>query len=242
MQFSISVASWAARAPSLTSPDEWQTWAENKLHLEANQPLAKSQHLPMMLARRLSPGSRAAVDLGLELMQHQPVDALVFSSRHGELDKNLRIFETLHQQQDLSPTVFAMSVHNTAAGTLTISAQAPLTSTAISAGIDSFQQAVIKSYLLLASGYKKVLLVDYDSQVPEFFLNNLPSNTPSYPYACAFILEVGEQFSCSSQAKQAAAHPETPQSLVFLQELLLNSASFNLDGETTDWHWSRQVN
>ena len=240
MNFSIRISDWQAAAPGLSTTAEWQEWVRASNSINSENTLAKCQHLPMMMARRLSAGSRAAVDTGLALMQKHSVDALVYSSRHGELEKNYRILEALHQQVEQSPTVFAMSVHNAAVGTTTISGKAELVSTAIAAGIDSFQQALIESYLLLADGCNQVLLVDYDSSLPNFYLSHLPSNLPNYPYAVGLVLEKGEELSCQSIEPAPPQHSDTPQSLTFLKSWLKNNPSFTLDGEQNRWKWSRQ--
>lgn len=240
MNFSIRISDWQAAAPGLSTPAEWQNWAKASNPINPENTLAKCQHLPMMMARRLSAGSRVAVDTGLALMQKHPVDALVYSSRHGELEKNYRILEALHQQAEQSPTVFAMSVHNAAVGTTTISGKAELTSTAIAAGIDSFQQALIESYLLLADGYKQVLLVDYDSSIPNFYLSHLPNNLPNYPYAVGLVLEKGDELNCQSIQPASPQHADTPQSLAFLKAWLEKNPRFTLDGEQNRWQWSRQ--
>ncbi len=67
---------------------------------------------------------------------------MVFTSRHGELERNFRILQALATGQDLSPTDFAMSVHNSAVGNLTIAAQQPIVSSSLSAGLDTFQQGL----------------------------------------------------------------------------------------------------
>lgn len=240
MKFSIGIRDWMALAPGLASQAEWQTWAKAAQPIAPASALRKCQHLPMMMARRLSAGSRMAVDVGLELMQQQAVDALVFSSRHGELEKNYRILETLHQQQEQSPTVFAMSVHNAAVGTLTITAKAELTSTAISAGIDSFQQALIESYLLLKDGHQQVLLVDYDSLIPDFYLDHLPNDLPRYPYAVGLVLQASDELCCESIQAGPKQHTDTPQSLAFLRSWLRGQRGFSLDGEQNRWQWTQQ--
>lgn len=198
----------------------------------------RCRHLPMMMSRRLSAGSRMAVDTGLELMQRHAVDALVFSSRHGELEKNYRIQQALHAQEELSPTVFAMSVHNAAVGTLSIAAGADLPSTAIAAGIDSFQQALIECYLLLSDGHQRVLLVDHDSLLPDFYLAHLPDDLPRYPYAVGLVLEAGDSLNCESRPKGPPQHGHLPQSIFFLHCLARQLPDFTLDGEHCRWHWT----
>lgn len=169
MNLAYSLVEWQALAPGLASRDVWQRWAQQPPVLDPNLPVAKPQFLPMMTARRLSSGSRAAVECGLALLARQPADAVVFTSRHGELERNLRILTALAEEQALSPTDFAMSVHNSAVGSLTIAAQQPLVSTSISAGIDSFQQGLIEVTALHQAGYKKVLLVDFEGAIPDYY-------------------------------------------------------------------------
>ena len=203
--------------------------------------MAKPQFLPMMTARRLSGGSRAAVECGLALLARQQVDAIVFTSRHGELERNLRILTTLADQQPMSPTDFAMSVHNSAVGSLTIAAKAPLVSTSIAAGIDSFQQGLIEVSALHQAGYQQVLLVDFDGIVPDYYLPWLAEQPVNVPYAVALLLRAGDGLHCTGQAaSEPVTSPGLPQSLGFLQQWLAGSAAFSLPGERLTWHWRRR--
>ena len=95
----------------------------------------------MMTARLLSLGSKLAVECGLTLRRHRP-DAVLYTSRHGELERNYRIVHALATEQALSPTDFALSVHNSSVGNLTIVAKQPIVSSSLSAGRDSFQQGL----------------------------------------------------------------------------------------------------
>lgn len=45
----------------------------------------------MMTARRLNSGSKLAVDCGLSMLRKHAIDAVVYTSRHGELERNYRI-------------------------------------------------------------------------------------------------------------------------------------------------------
>lgn len=239
MKFSIRISDWQAVAPGLDRQEDWQSWANTPRLIDPIEPLRKCQYLPMMMARRLSAASRMSVDIGLALMKRHKVDALVYSSRHGELEKNYCILETLYKEAEQSPTVFAMSVHNAAVGSLTITAQSELVSTAISAGIDSFQQALIESYLLLTDGHKKVLLVDYDNSIPSFYLPHLTTDLPNYPYVVGLVLEKGDELTCQSIEHAPPQHSNTPQSIAFLNAWLQEHKSFSLDGEQNRWQWTQ---
>ncbi len=71
-------------------------------------------------------------------------------------------------EQPVSPTDFAMSVHNSAVGNLTIAARQPVVSSSVSAGMDTFQQSLCDVLSLLHAGYSRVLLVDFDGLLPDF--------------------------------------------------------------------------
>lgn len=77
----------------------------------------------MMTARRLSSGSKLAVECGLAMLRRHEIDAVLYTSRHGELERNYRILHALAMEQAISPTDFALSVHNSAVGNLTIAAK-----------------------------------------------------------------------------------------------------------------------
>ena len=239
MKLAYTLVDWHAIAPGHSTVDEWQHWAGKASTLEATLPIAKPQFLPMMTARRLSAGSRAAVECGLAILARQSVDAIVFTSRHGELERNLRILTALKDQQALSPTDFAMSVHNSAVGSLTIAARQPLVSSSISAGMDSFQQGLLEVTALHQAGYAQVLLVDFDGVVPDYYQPWLPEiDRFNAPYAVALLLQSGDAWRCTAES----ARPESvalPQSLQFLQAILRGDAQMTIAGERHLWHWER---
>ena len=240
MNLAYSLVEWQALAPGLASRDVWQRWAQQPPVLDPTLPLAKPQFLPMMTARRLSGGSRAAVECGLALLARQPVDAVVFTSRHGELERNLRILTALAEEQALSPTDFTMSVHNSAVGSLTIAAQQPLVSTSISAGIDSFQQGLIEVAALHQAGYKQVLLVDFDGAVPDYYLPWLPESVGQMPYAVGLVLGVGDSLRCTATAQTGTLPCTLPQSLAFLHGVAGDAPAFTLPGERMNWRWEKR--
>jgi hypothetical protein len=240
MKLAYSLVDWHAIAPGHSTAEEWQRWSQHAPAFDATQAIAKPQFLPMMTARRLSAGSRAAVECGLALLARQSVDAIVFTSRHGELERNLRILSALANQQALSPTDFAMSVHNSAVGSLTIAARQPLVSSSLSAGIDSFQQGLIEVTSLHQAGYQQVLLVDFDGAVPDYYRPWLPElDHFNAPYAVALLLRAGEQLRCQAQAGQATTG-QVPQSVQMLAALLRDTPRFSIPGERHQWLWERQ--
>lgn len=241
MKLPFSIIDWQASAPGLSKHEDWQKWAQRPIAIDADLPVDKCGHVPMMMARRLLPGSRLAVDCGMAILARQSVDAVIFTSRHGELERNLNILTALANQQSLSPTDFAMSVHNAAVGSLTIAAKVSLVSTSISAGIDSFQQGMFEVCALQSAGYKNILLVDFDDAIPLFYHPHLPEHTPNFPYSIALLLsdsaEGGKHYCCQSIAKQHNPTVQLPHSMMFLHALLANKSTYSIPGEQHYWLW-----
>ncbi|OSN09615.1 beta-ketoacyl synthase [Lonsdalea britannica] len=237
MNFAFTLLDWQARAPGLNDSTDWQSWAKTPRAIDPEHPVGKCRHLPMMTARRLNSGSRFSVDCGLSLLQQHGGDAVVFTSRHGELERNLRILLALSQQESLSPTDFTMSVHNSAVGSLTIAARSSVVSTSIAAGVDSFQQGLLEVAALHQAGYRHVVLVDFDGIIPAFYDDKLPEQMPRYPYAVALLLAPGDDLTCSTSPLSQAIEPETPQSLQFLQAVLAQKKAFNIGGANVSWQW-----
>ncbi len=236
MNLAFTLLDWQASAPGLSEKSDWENWSKQPARIDATQPMEKTRFLPMMTARRLTSGSRAAVDNGLALMQRQRVDAIVFTSRHGELERNLRILTSLAREECLSPTDFAMSVHNSAAGSLTIAAAAPLVSTSLAAGVDSFQQGLLEVAALHSAGYQQVLLVDFDGAIPAFYHPHLPADALHGPYAVALVLAAGQDCRCHSVAGERQT-TGLPQSLLFLHARLARTPSFRVPGDRLSWQW-----
>lgn len=233
----MNILSWWAMAPDRGTRDAWRQWAietENADRSQGGVPACR--HIPMMSLRRMSAGTRLAVESGLHLLAERPADMAIFTSRHGELDRTHKILGHLQQQQALSPTDFAMSVHNTAAGWLTIIAQNTLPTTSIAAGEDSFQQGMIEAQAVLAGGAERVLLVDFDGVLPGAYQPFAPESR--FPYAVALLLEGGDQLRCRPEPAEPAPLAQ-PQSLSFLRGWLSREACFRVPGLRQSWRWER---
>lgn len=196
MEYSIKIENWHAIAPGLNTKEQWEEWVDFDRY-ELTGEINSSQKTPMMTARRMSVPSRLAVDVALVLMDER-LDAAIFISRHGELERTYKIVDSLVKIQDVSPTDFAMSVHNTAAGLLTIVAKQTLPITSLSAGLDGFHQGMLEAQAMLSSGASRVLLVDFDSLVPSAYQESFESKIPVY--AVGMILSKGDKLCCKTVA------------------------------------------
>lgn len=214
-------------------------WGNRPPAVDVAAGIAKCTHLPMMTARRLASGSRLAVECALAVLARQQADALVFASRHGELERNFSILTKLAEKQPVSPTDFAMSVHNAAVGCATIAAKKPLVSSSVSAGRDTFGQALVEVAAFHHAGYQRVLIVDFDGAIPEFYQPYLQQEPEAFPFAVVLLLEAGTQLQVESGPAQQEAEAVLPQSLAFLHAWLSEASAFTLTGERLRWQWVR---
>ncbi|MGL5334587.1 MAG: beta-ketoacyl synthase chain length factor [Enterovibrio sp.] len=239
MKFTLNLIDWKALAPGLSEPLQWQNWSKQPFAIDPNAAQAKLTELPMMTARRLSSGSKLAVECGLAMLRQHAIDAILYTSRHGELERNFRILKALATQQALSPTDFAMSVHNSAVGNLTIVAKHPAVYSSLSAGQDTFQQGLCEIICLLQAGYQRVLMVDFDGVLPDFYHPSLPVQMPKWAYAIALVFEAGNALECRSERTDENTEAALPQSLQFLQHVLNDSPMFSILGDNLLWRWSQ---
>lgn len=239
MKFALNIVDWQGRAPGMSEATQWRQWSRHPHAFDPSAPQAKLTELPMMTARRLSSGSKLAVECGLAMLRRHQIDAILYTSRHGELERNYRILHALATQQAISPTDFALSVHNSAVGNLTIAAQRTIVSSSLSAGRDTFQQGLCEVMCLLQAGYQRVLMVDFDGYLPEFYHPQLSPEMPTWPYALALVIEAGTALRCVTRRGETSAETALPQSLLFLQHYLQDSPAFTLPGERVQWQWSR---
>lgn len=242
MHFSFNVSGIALRAFGFTSCDDFVRALNKNEPLDKNAAFEKPKFIPMMTARRLSLGCRLGVDAAMELTQSNDIDAVVFSSRSGELEHNNKLLSAISDGIDCSPTDFSMSVHNCGVGNYTILSKKKIPSSSVSAAQDSFAMALCEAYLMLNQGFGKVLVVDYDVKIPEFFLNYAPKNMPSYPKAVGLVLEKGDDVSVMQECfdvqnikldKIKVPYIEDSsdyQSINFVKHYLLKHKSFMLLG------------
>lgn len=231
---SFSLQDSQALSPGLVDEAAWQVWAQHGLW-PVEPPFPATPLLPMMMARRLSQGSRLAVQVGLSLLARHPVDYAIFASRHGELTRSMTLLQALADRQALSPTDFSMSVHNTAAGLCSIQGKAAIPMTSLAAGESSLMAGLTEAVGALQAGARKVLLVAFEGPVPEFHRPWLGSEAP--PHALGLVLEAGDQWRCEGVRPAVDAARPLPQSLAFWRALLRDERTLTLGDDRQEWTW-----
>lgn len=213
MRLSFSVSNWAAWAPGLTSNEAWEAWARGT---EAKPPVGKDTppltEVPAMARRRVEKLGRLAFQVATWAQGEGRGAPLIFASRHGDVGRSLELLTSLAKNEPLSPTSFALSVHNAIGAQYSIIRQDRAPVSAISNGVHTLEAAVIEAVTLLAEA-PEVLLVAYEASVPPFYERWL--DEPQSDFAFAWKLSKGTQFSLSlqpqGQGRQQA--PSLPHSL-----------------------------
>lgn len=167
----------------------------------------KTPSIPMMQARRMSLAAKLACEVFIRTLKTTPVDAAIFLSEHGELERSFNVIKHIANGEGVSPTDFSMSVHNTAAGLATILTRTPIEVTSIAGGQDGLIHALNEVVALQHSGHHHIALIAFDGEVPDFYAAHGAMLTPAY--AMALVFSPGDAFTitCTHSEPQTLTEP-----------------------------------
>jgi hypothetical protein len=222
----------------------WSVWPPIAVDDEKLALLQKTilSSVPKMLKRRLSPLAKTVFCAALSCEEELGEFPFVFSSTHGELDKSLKMMQTIEAGEEISPTLFSLSVHNAIAGLFSIAFNNKRETTVLAAGEEGMATAFIEAAGLFQEGESEVLVVFYDEPLPGFF--------PSAPYqvtakTCAVALKlikegVGQKVTFR-KGSISGDEGEQPLQLPKLIEFLSSQSQKKLQVKTPrhSWHWEK---
>lgn len=168
----------------LSDASDLSLWANNKLPLPEEFTPPKPQYYPKGQLRRLSPFSKVAMhclDIPQALSKNLP---LVFASQHGDLAKTVKLIKDTALAEDLSPTQFALSVHNATTGLFSIATNNTAATTTISAGINSFLEGLIEASMQCQQLKTSVIYNYCDFDVPREYRQY----EPQMPARCITLI------------------------------------------------------
>lgn len=182
----FSIVASAAWAPGVETEEAWLAWAKDECAItEGREPSVKD--MAPMLRRRAGFAAKMALEVAYQCLGNRTGVPLVFSSRHGEASRSADLLLELAGGARLSPTSFGLSVHNAPAGLFSIARLDHANSTAVAAGKNSVESAVIEACGLLAEGEPHVLLVVYDCPLPKVYSRF--QDCVEQPYAWAWLIQ-----------------------------------------------------
>ncbi len=134
----------------------------------------KLDFVPAMQRRRLSPFAKIALYVANKTLAQDENTKnyipIIFSSRHGDIHKTSILLQNLAEQEMLSPTAFALSVHNAVPSLYSILTENKAAINAIAAGKDSFFMGLVDAYVRLATGVcDDVLFIHADQDLPSIY-------------------------------------------------------------------------
>ena len=167
-------------------------WARREVDGPGEQAAAKdprAELLPPMLRRRTSLLTRMAAEVAAQAIHGGGLDpaavTVIYGSVYGEIRTTLELLAALlTPDAPLSPTKFHNSVHNTAAGYVSIAAHNHGGNAAITAGRATLALGVLECAGLIASGDEPAVLVIAEEPLPE----PLAAGRVYAPLAVAFAL------------------------------------------------------
>jgi hypothetical protein len=155
--------------------DGWQASREPLTGARPYQPVPTVLPPPALLSaterRRTGRVVRLALAIAAEAVAHANVEAAqlrsVFTSSTGDGQNCHELCETLAEPApEISPTRFANSVHNAAAGYWSIATSAMQPSTVLCAFDGSFCAGLLEALVQVAVDQERILLVSYDADYP----------------------------------------------------------------------------
>lgn len=162
-------------------------WSERQVRAGAEAP--RAELLPPMLRRRTSLLTRMAAEVADQAIKAGGLDArsvpVIYGSVYGEIRTTVDILAAmLDPAAPMSPTKFHNSVHNTAAGYVSIASQNRSGNAALTAGAETVAMGLLECAGLVAQTGAPALLVIAEEALPE----PLAAGRTYGPLAAAFAL------------------------------------------------------
>jgi hypothetical protein len=215
-----------------------ENWAAWRGVTDGNKPDVAG--LPAALRRRVGTLGRQALNAAWKVMPDQ-APRFIFSSRHGEYDRTLRLLDSLIAEGEVSPADFSLSVHHALAGLLSIATRNREGHTAIAAGPDSFGYGLLEAAACIAeTPDRPVLLVHYDEPLPELY-RSVVDDDETEPVAVALALRDGGAGAALSVEAEPSDTPSGGAGLAaaFLGFLQSTDSETAAAGGRMIWRWRR---
>ena len=186
-------------------------------------------HIAPIERRRLSKGARFCISL-LKECENLPV---VFSSKHGEINRCFAMQKSLAAYEPLSPASFCVSVHNAIPAQNAIFCKNTAEISAISANL-SLENGILNAVMKFDENCDKVAVLSYFEAVNNELLKN-----SDLIYAVLIIVEKGKNFSIeiSPNLEPNLANLTQNSDFSFLSNLTKKQKSWQSIEENIIWKW-----
>ncbi|MGV3708139.1 MAG: beta-ketoacyl synthase chain length factor [Gemmatimonas sp.] len=240
-QVNFSFRNLHAWAPNAASAEEWAEWSEGLRQLGNSGEPALSQ-MPPILRRHAGKLGKLACSPAYDSLAGSADVPTVFSARYGEVSRSVDLLTSLAGSEELSPTVFGLSVHNATPGLFSMARKDTANSISIAAGHDSAEIAIIEACGLLADGVAEVLVVAADSPLPEVYEGFADTEDIPFGWSCFISAPDDSVVSLRWTDVGATAIPDAPvppAALLPIRVLTGSQASLARTSGHRTWIWSR---
>lgn len=104
-------------------------------------------NIPMMMRRKLSPVGKIALSTMLECYDGSEDLKLVYASRYGELERVVKLIGQELEENEISPTGFSFSVHNSTIGLFSLLKNIHSSYNSVAGGENTFSQGLLDAIL-----------------------------------------------------------------------------------------------
>lgn len=237
MRVDFSIIDWAAWAPGVTTREAWLEWAKAPAPPRGNETPALAE-VPAMSRRRIERLGRLAYQVAEWAQGERRGAPMVFASRHGDVARSVDLLTTLAKGETLSPTSFALSVHNAIAAQYSITRKDTANVSVLANGRFTVEAGLLEAAGLLADGSDEVLLVTYDVLLPSIYTHF--ADEPEADFAWAWRVTRGEDFSLELAAPGERPRTALPEGLEVLRFVLSGAAAYEASDSIAGWRWSRR--
>lgn len=257
------VQAWSAWAPGLHDATAWRAWAQAPW-LPAGDDRPELAQYPMLLRRRAERLARMALHTVSEVRGATPCPML-YASQRGETARAVPLLAELAQTGQVAPGPFSLAVHNAVAGLESIAHADTGNYSAIAAGPESTEAALVEACALLTDGADSVIVSVYDELVPDCYRAYVEEPDAAFAYSLRVAREGGPRFALGWEGNSGArgaghgargkseappvhdsvAHPvprapcPLPPALETLHFLLSSQPTYHHDGTDRRWTWRR---
>ncbi|MDO8861115.1 beta-ketoacyl synthase chain length factor [Haliea sp. E1-2-M8] len=194
--------------------------------------------VPPLLRRRLNVMGRACVSEMLRHLQEGDNPAVVYGSRHGDIERTLAILMEQARGEPISPMNFSLAVHNAITGVISIHQQISSNISSIAAGDEPLIPVLLEAAGLLSDTCPAILCVLCDVPLPEVYRDPL-KQVPA-PYVACFRITrdqgLGEELWLDVNAVSEADGPARTAPLDFVE--FLSSACEFFPTRHNGSHWT----
>ena len=227
----VSIPSWAGWSPDhniLVRP------ATAVINIRcSDQPDASS--VPPLLRRRLNPMGRACISEMLRHLAPRENIPIVFTSRHGDIERTLKVLGGLAREEPASPMDFSLAVHNAIAGVLSIHYGITANISSIAASEGPVVPTLLEALGLLSPSCPRVLCLICDVTLPAIYRK--PGDAGSPTYAACFTVAAADNNTLQLVHDHAAASspPQHDSPLDFIDFLASSADTFHIRHNASHW-------